>query len=297
MAQWLGIEATKFAWRADVETSSQRLVLLAIAKYADENGNAFPSVTSLCAETRLNEKTAYKVIAELKALGLLVVTKRAVKNTNRYQLSMDTPKNGSTENGTTKNGSTKNGSDIPPKMADQVPPKTEEEHNKEEKKQKNTYTRTQALETYGIPDALISDWRSSLKRPLTQTALDGLKREADIAGISAAEAIRVQLERGWGYFDGAKYKASLAPVPATPTSEPAPAPAASKKESSGDPDELTRQYLAQHRVGNVSSIAPWREQTEDDRRAAAAQAEEREANTFFRTLGSASTASAKEATC
>lgn len=60
MAQWIGVNATRLAWETKVETASQRLVLLAIAKYADLDGTAFPSVESLCADTCLNRKTAFK---------------------------------------------------------------------------------------------------------------------------------------------------------------------------------------------------------------------------------------------
>ena len=281
-------------------SSTDHAVLMVLCRYADDAGkNCFPSVAEIARCSHFTENPVRKALSSLCDSGWIAADQRPGRR-RYFALNVQRIRESQPLANVQPLADVEGVADQhenPLQIDSSTPCRSGRGKEQEEKKQKNTSTRTQALETYGISDALISDWRSSLKRPLTQTALDGLKREADIAGISAAEAIRVQLERGWGYFDGAKYKASLASVPAAPAAEPAPAPTASKKESSGDPDELTRQYLAQHRVGNVSSIAPWREQTEDDRRAAAAQAEEREANTFFRTLGSASAASAKEAAC
>ena len=109
MSQWLGVTATRKAWEAKVKTSTQRLMLLAIAKYADGDCKAFPSVASLCADTFLNPKTAFKVLKELKGLGLITVEKRPTNNRNQYVVCGGTTENGTTENGTTKNGTTKNG--------------------------------------------------------------------------------------------------------------------------------------------------------------------------------------------
>lgn len=125
--KWLGVKATKAAWGAKVHSASQRLMLLAIAKYADEDCMAFPSVESLCADTCLNAKTAYKVLKELKELGVLTVEKRPTCNGNLYRIvRFGNSENGSTENG--GNGTTKNGIS--------VIPKTEHEEYQEKSKEK-----------------------------------------------------------------------------------------------------------------------------------------------------------------
>ena len=147
MSQWLGVTATRKAWEAKVKTSTQRLMLLAIAKYADGDCKAFPSVASLCADTFLNPKTAFKVLKELKGLGLITVEKRPTNNRNQYVVcggttengttENGTTKNGTTKNGTTKNGTTKNGTTVIPKTEQPVIPKTVYEEyqgiNQEEK--------------------------------------------------------------------------------------------------------------------------------------------------------------------
>lgn len=135
--KWLGVKATKAAWGAKVHSASQRLMLLAIAKYADEDCMAFPSVESLCADTCLNEKTAYKVLKELKELGVLTVEKRPTCNGNLYRIvHVGNPENGSTESGSTKNGSTENGGNGTTKNGISVIPKTEHEEYQEKSKEK-----------------------------------------------------------------------------------------------------------------------------------------------------------------
>ena len=130
--KWLGVKATKAAWGAKVHSASQRLMLLAIAKYADEDCMAFPSVESLCADTCLNEKTAYKVLKELKELGVLTVEKRPTCNGNLYRIVHV----GNPENGSTKNGSTENGGNGTTKNGISVIPKTEHEEYQEKSKEK-----------------------------------------------------------------------------------------------------------------------------------------------------------------
>ena len=111
--RWVGVNATAQAWHEDVQSSAQRLLLLAIARYADENGRAYPSVATLSADTRLNPKTIYKSLSELKSLGLLYIEKRS-NGGNAYTLTSTTengtPENGTPKNGTTENGTTGNGS-------------------------------------------------------------------------------------------------------------------------------------------------------------------------------------------
>ena len=135
--KWLGVKATKAAWGAKVHSASQRLMLLAIAKYADEDCMAFPSVESLCADTCLNAKTAYKVLKELKELGVLTVEKRPTCNGNLYRIvRVGNSENGSTESGSTENGSTENGGNGTTKNGISVIPKTEHEEYQEKSKEK-----------------------------------------------------------------------------------------------------------------------------------------------------------------
>lgn len=226
---WVGVMATRMAWEAKAETASQRLMLLAIAKYADQDGKAFPSVESLCADTCLNKKTAFKVLKELREAGVIAVHKRPTNNGNCYSIVGTCSENGTTDIGTTENGTTKNGTTGCTKNGTSVVPKTvheeyQEENNEESiathvadaspsvpefgltaeevsEKPKTKKKRRTEIDFYGLSENLIDDWRISRgKAKITQTVVDGFKREAEKAGIDLDEAVRVSIERGWRGF-------------------------------------------------------------------------------------------------
>ena len=104
----MSFKLSALAWNVEVDKSADRLVLLALASKADDNGrNCFPSVESICGLTVLNRKTVFAVISRLADRGLITVRKRVSTNSNEYLLHVDRwTENGSTENGSTENGTT-----------------------------------------------------------------------------------------------------------------------------------------------------------------------------------------------
>jgi hypothetical protein len=53
----------------------------------------------------------------------------------------------------------------------------------------------------GVDPTHLNDWIKARKSPLTATAWEGLKTEAEKAGITPAEAVRICAVRGWRGFD------------------------------------------------------------------------------------------------
>ncbi|MFW1970866.1 helix-turn-helix domain-containing protein [Acinetobacter bereziniae] len=82
----MSIDATRWAWTAPVNNSSQRLVLLSLADRAGEHHTAWPSIERLALDTALNEKTVQKVILELIKLGLVVDTLERTGPTKRVRI-------------------------------------------------------------------------------------------------------------------------------------------------------------------------------------------------------------------
>lgn len=120
----MSFKLSALAWNVEVDKSADRLVLLALASKADDNGrNCFPSVESICGLTVLNRKTVFAVISRLADRGLITVRKRVSTNSNEYLLHVDRwTENGSAENGTTQkryNGHPKNGTTVVPKTGRQ----------------------------------------------------------------------------------------------------------------------------------------------------------------------------------
>ena len=67
-------------------------------------------------------------------------------------------------------------------------------------KPKNTNT---VAPPYGVTDGVWQDWlklRKAKKAAVTQTALDGIQREADKAGVSLQSVLETCCERGWTGF-------------------------------------------------------------------------------------------------
>ena len=123
----MSIDATRWAWAAPVNNSSQRLVLLSLADRAGEEHTAWPSIERLAKDTVLDKKTVQKVILELIKLGLVedtgertgptrrvrVLKLNGVKGREEYtqiQNDANTPKNGNIKQPQKRNDS-KNGND------------------------------------------------------------------------------------------------------------------------------------------------------------------------------------------
>ncbi|MDK1289804.1 helix-turn-helix domain-containing protein [Pseudoalteromonas umbrosa] len=63
--------ATDWAWRQELSTSTQKLLLLSFADRADEDHCCWPSIARLVKDTGLNEKTIGSNIKKLESLGLI----------------------------------------------------------------------------------------------------------------------------------------------------------------------------------------------------------------------------------
>ncbi|MFW1918827.1 helix-turn-helix domain-containing protein [Acinetobacter baumannii] len=118
----MSLDASIWAFKAEVKTSSQRLVLLALADRAGESHKCYPSIKRMVKDTLLNRKTIIKVLDELEASSFIKFTGEITGNGVKvYQLigvmgreedSVTSPQNGtSTNNGTSSNFGTgsKNG--------------------------------------------------------------------------------------------------------------------------------------------------------------------------------------------
>jgi len=101
----MSLDATLWAWKADVDSSMQRLVLLSLADRAGEEHMCFPSQKRIAKDTKANVKTIAKVLDELEGKSLIKWTGKIKGNGVKvYQLigvagrENDQPTN--TKNGT-----------------------------------------------------------------------------------------------------------------------------------------------------------------------------------------------------
>ena len=82
----MSIDATRWAWTAPINNSSQRLVLLSLADRAGEDHTAWPSIDRLAKDTTLDKKTVQKVILELINLDLVKDTGERTGPTKRVRI-------------------------------------------------------------------------------------------------------------------------------------------------------------------------------------------------------------------
>jgi hypothetical protein len=79
-------EQIRRAWAAPCQTPSQRVLLLALADFANDAGLCYPSQRTLAAASLLSDRHVRRVTAELSAAGLVTVTPHG--KAHAYQLSL-----------------------------------------------------------------------------------------------------------------------------------------------------------------------------------------------------------------
>jgi len=130
----MSLDATIWAFKAEVKTSSQRLVLLALADRAGESHKCYPSIKRMVKDTVLNRKTVIKVLDELEAISLIRFTGEITGNgvkvyqligvMGREEADLTSPKKGtSTNNGTSSNFGTGSKNDTSPNSGTATSPK------------------------------------------------------------------------------------------------------------------------------------------------------------------------------
>lgn len=79
-------------WELSAHGGTELLMLLAIADFADDDGNAYPSVPTLAAKCRMKLRNANYILAALQASGELEVRKNeGPHGTNRYRVVLSDP--------------------------------------------------------------------------------------------------------------------------------------------------------------------------------------------------------------
>jgi len=77
-------------WADSKHSGTELLMLLAIADFADDDGRAYPAVTTLAEKCRMKPRNANYVLAALKASGELeILVNEGPKGTNLYRVMLD----------------------------------------------------------------------------------------------------------------------------------------------------------------------------------------------------------------
>ena len=226
----MSIEAINWALAQDIERSSEKFVLVVMANRCNDEWLCWPSISSIVEDTSQNRKTVQENLARLKNSGLICANgmrKGATGSVVVYALSRP-------ENGLSKQAQKRTEEDVEagPKtvlLEAEAGPKTdisrpENGHEAGPKtgygtisepsgtgKPKNITPRRKPegfdfngrLLAEGVAETAVRDWatiRKVKKLPATQTAFEGLLREAAKAGVTLHAAVTESCERGWGGF-------------------------------------------------------------------------------------------------
>lgn len=88
----MSVKAIAWAWEQDVPTSSDKLVLLALADHADDLGVCWPGKKGIAEKTGISDRTVNRSVDRLEESGLLVMEERfdprGRQTSNRYRLLM-----------------------------------------------------------------------------------------------------------------------------------------------------------------------------------------------------------------
>lgn len=94
----MSIAVTRAVWERSRARGGARLVLLAIADFADDKGEAWPAAPTLAAKCRMSKSTVFEALAELRRIGELEIdVRRGPHRCNRYRVIVrnpDDPKSG-----------------------------------------------------------------------------------------------------------------------------------------------------------------------------------------------------------
>lgn len=237
------------AWATEQEatkTSSQTLLLVVLANFANENHESYPSVETLSRLARMDKRTVRKGLLELQAMGLIFDTqKRHQKQIVVYQLLVDGGNKNDTPNknvGGTKlqsrgdNFVSKGGTKLHERgykndtqtyyepinkpinepVSIDAHEHTHEnlENSQTTKPNKSTgkspsakkFITADELVSLGVDEQVANDYLATRKTKLTQTALSGIANQANLAGVSLAKAIEFACEMGWQSFKADWYQ-------------------------------------------------------------------------------------------
>lgn len=83
----MSFAATRWAWSQPLDRAAAKLVLLALADFADDAGNAYPGLELIASNTGLHRRTVMETIGFLVGLGLISADK-ALGKRNHYRLNL-----------------------------------------------------------------------------------------------------------------------------------------------------------------------------------------------------------------
>jgi DNA-binding transcriptional ArsR family regulator len=213
------------AWRSSQPTG-RKLVLLSPCDNANDQGECYPSMARIAERCGMSERAAQGHVTELEKAGILSRQERLGRSTlyTIHPRRICTPAESAPPQKTTVTPA--ESAPTPAESAPTVPaesaPRIINEPSLEPSSNRQGARGAQIQSAiFKVDDVEKSVWqdftvlRKVKKAPLTKTAVDGLRREAEKAGLTLEQAIRICCESGWAGF-----KAEWVAGKTTPANQP-----------------------------------------------------------------------------
>lgn len=191
-------------WESSELGGTELLMLLAIADFADDEGQAYPSVRTLAKKCRLQPRRVNYILASLQTRGELQVRKNeGPKGTNRYRITLPLQPSAPLHQSAPLHCSAPT-----PALECALPLHWSADKplvNHQEPKKTRTRVAASALDVAALlPEVeaqTLKDWmevrKSKRAGPITATVAKGIRAEASKAGVSLQSAIETCCVRGW----------------------------------------------------------------------------------------------------
>lgn len=207
----MSVDATRWAWRVKVTSSTKRLVLLALADRAGEDHTCFPSAIRMTKDTNLNRKTVLAAITDLMLDGLIVDTgERKGRGTRVLKLigvesredEINTQKTTDPKNGT----STEIGMSTDPKNGTSTSPNIGIQNLKGNLKLNLTEKTVmgRALKDKNADPKLIEDWlivRKKKKAADSERAVSMFFKQVEASGQNLNAILNLCVIKEWKGFE------------------------------------------------------------------------------------------------
>ena len=194
---------TVFGWMVtDLHLGGLELLVFAIIFNFSQGkaGKYTGGIGYICEWLGIARNTAKKYLADLEAKGLIEREAVVINNVNFWAFSVVSK----FDQGGQK--LTEGGQDLTIEYKDNIPPyvSLSDKSSKDTAPQGAKSSPSLILQKFldlGCDPSTLDDWKAARKgAPITQAVLDGMQREADKAGISLAEAVRICAENSWRGF-------------------------------------------------------------------------------------------------
>lgn len=245
----MSVRTSDRVWKHSKHGGTELLMLLAIADFADDQGNAYPAVSTLAAKCRMKPRNATYILRALEASGeLQICVNGGPKGANRYRIvagleGVQQGAGGGVQQGAGVQPIAGVQSNVTAPATECTPPAIhgseplqpiapEPSGNRQlnvkepsEKKRASAPSLSQVSRPDDVEEQVWNDYLKVRKAKkagaLTQTAIEGIAREAVKASVSLESALRVCCERSWiGFKADWHANTNRGPNPSAPRPQP-----------------------------------------------------------------------------